>query len=67
MNKAVKLLDLIPRDYKGTVRSKLDYDAARERPLHISEKSIGTASMLKPVLPLFRLSQFTEDFLMIQT
>ena len=47
VNKAVKLLDLIPRDYKGSAGAKFDYNTARERLLRASGKSTSTASTLK--------------------
>ena len=47
VNEAVRLLDLIPRDYKGSVGAKFDYDTARERLLRASGKSTSTASTSK--------------------
>ena len=46
VNKAVKLLDLIPRNYEGSVGASFDYDTTRER-LHASGKSTSTAPMSK--------------------
>ena len=47
MNEGVRLLDLIPRDYKGSAGAKFDYNTARERLLRASGKSTSTASTLK--------------------
>ena len=49
MNKAVRLLVLIPRDYKGSVGAKFNYDLdmSRERLLRASGKSTGTAPTSK--------------------
>ena len=47
MNKGVRLLDLIPRDYKGSAGAKFNYNTARERLLRASGKSMSTASTLK--------------------
>ena len=45
----MRLLGLIPRDYKDSFGAKFDYnsDTARERLLRASGKSTGTASTLK--------------------
>ena len=49
MNKAVRLLVLIPRDYKGSVGAKFNYDLdmSRERLLRASGKSTGAAPTSK--------------------
>ena len=47
MNEAVKLFDLIPRDYKGSAGAEFGYDTARERLLRASGKSTSTASTSK--------------------
>ena len=49
VNKAVRLLVLIPRDYKGSIGVKFNYDLDmfRERLLCASGKSTGTAPTLK--------------------
>ena len=47
MNEAVELLELIPRDHKGSLGTKFDYDTTRERILCTSGKGATIASMSK--------------------